>query len=255
MARRAVYAVIPQDDGWAVERDGRVLGKFPRKEQAVDSAKALASDQKAARLLIKSSDGRIQSDHTYDQRTHHRPGEQDEIALEVRKTHRIERVKLIYQVLAGLILAAIIGLWGAATSWFGWGAEPTPETPVGQNTADSLPDRATPPAQAIDAKSAAIKDTVVAQESKPTVPRAQKESIREGRSAAFFDGEVLVSIESISFEGVPGHYVARGRVAVGEKSFPLEGSAGFLLTTPGGYRVTLLGIDALWTEFSVTRPR
>jgi hypothetical protein len=71
MSDRIRYSVLPDETGpdWKVERDGRRLGVWDTKDEAVDAAIQKARDEHDAgaltQVLIRRVDGTFQDERTY----------------------------------------------------------------------------------------------------------------------------------------------------------------------------------------------
>ena len=67
--RRTIYDVSPSGEGdWKVKRRGtdRADSVFENKQDAVDRGRELAKAQKPGQLVIHKSNGKIQTEHTYE---------------------------------------------------------------------------------------------------------------------------------------------------------------------------------------------
>lgn len=67
MAKRRIYDVSPKGSGWTVRERGaqRAVGDFAKKSEAVERASEIGRNQALAQVVIRGSDGRIQSERTY----------------------------------------------------------------------------------------------------------------------------------------------------------------------------------------------
>ncbi|HMB89823.1 MAG TPA: phasin family protein [Rhodothermales bacterium] len=63
----AVYHVVPQDEGWAVTKEGtdRAINVLGTKAEALERGRDLAKNQEPSRLVIHRKDGTIQEQFTY----------------------------------------------------------------------------------------------------------------------------------------------------------------------------------------------
>lgn len=66
MSKRTVYDVSPDGEGWKVqERGGERARKHSTKDEALAEARELASASKPSQVVIRTSDGRIEEERTY----------------------------------------------------------------------------------------------------------------------------------------------------------------------------------------------
>ncbi|MDX1545809.1 MAG: DUF2188 domain-containing protein, partial [Rhodothermales bacterium] len=65
---RAVYHVVPRDDGWAVQKEGneRATSLHTSKNEALKAGREVATNQAPSRLVVHKADGTIQTSYTYD---------------------------------------------------------------------------------------------------------------------------------------------------------------------------------------------
>jgi hypothetical protein len=61
---RTRYEVVPQDDGWAVEMDGKSTPPFPSKELAISAATARAKEDAPADVIVHADDGSVEQELT-----------------------------------------------------------------------------------------------------------------------------------------------------------------------------------------------
>lgn len=54
------YDVIPKDDGWALEVDGKSTPAFPSKELAISAATKRAKDDAPAEVIVHAEDGTVE---------------------------------------------------------------------------------------------------------------------------------------------------------------------------------------------------
>jgi poly(hydroxyalkanoate) granule-associated protein len=62
-----VYHVVPQDEGWAVKKEGtdRAINVMDTKAEALERARDLAKNQEPSRLVVHRKDGTIQEQYAY----------------------------------------------------------------------------------------------------------------------------------------------------------------------------------------------
>ena len=67
MAKRRIFYVSPQKNGWAIKREGaqRPTRVFPKKANAIEEAKKIAKTQTPSQLKIQKQDGTFQTEYTY----------------------------------------------------------------------------------------------------------------------------------------------------------------------------------------------
>ena len=58
------YEVVPKDDGWAVETEGKATPPFPSKELAISAATARAKQDAPADVIVHSEDGSVEEELT-----------------------------------------------------------------------------------------------------------------------------------------------------------------------------------------------
>ena len=61
---RTRYDVVPQDDGWAVETEGKATPPFPSKELAISAATARAKQDSPADVIVHAADGSVEEERT-----------------------------------------------------------------------------------------------------------------------------------------------------------------------------------------------
>jgi hypothetical protein len=61
---RTRYDVVPQDDGWAVETEGKSTPPFPSKELAISAATARAKQDSPADVIVHAEDGTVEEQMT-----------------------------------------------------------------------------------------------------------------------------------------------------------------------------------------------
>ena len=54
------YDVVPKDDGWAMEIDGKSSPPFPSKEMAIAAATKRAEEDAPAEVIVHAADGSIE---------------------------------------------------------------------------------------------------------------------------------------------------------------------------------------------------
>jgi poly(hydroxyalkanoate) granule-associated protein len=67
-AQVAVYAVVAREDGWAVEKQGRerAVSVHPTKDEALEAARAVASEHRPSELVVHRKDGTVQDTVVYE---------------------------------------------------------------------------------------------------------------------------------------------------------------------------------------------
>jgi hypothetical protein len=65
-SNRTQFHVVPYNDSWQIKRNGLPVFEFPTKSDAVDKAAAEARLAHPAQVVIHTSDGQIEEEHTYD---------------------------------------------------------------------------------------------------------------------------------------------------------------------------------------------
>jgi hypothetical protein len=58
------YDVVPSDDGWAVENEGKSTPAFPSKELAISAATARAKQEAPAEVIVHAQDGSVEQELT-----------------------------------------------------------------------------------------------------------------------------------------------------------------------------------------------
>jgi Uncharacterized protein conserved in bacteria (DUF2188) len=61
---RTRFEVIPKDDGWAVETEGKSTPAFPSKEFAISAAKTRAMENAPADVIVHAEDGSVEDELT-----------------------------------------------------------------------------------------------------------------------------------------------------------------------------------------------
>jgi hypothetical protein len=64
MATMTTYEVIPKDDGWAVETEGKSTPAFPSKELAISAATTRAQQDAPAEVIVHAQDGSVEEKRT-----------------------------------------------------------------------------------------------------------------------------------------------------------------------------------------------
>ena len=73
--KRQVIRVVPNGSGgWDVQDGKRVVSHHRKKETAVDRGRSEAKKQKPSELVIHKKNGKIQTEHTYEQDPYPPPG-------------------------------------------------------------------------------------------------------------------------------------------------------------------------------------
>ena len=64
---QTIYAVVPREEGWAVEKEGieRAVSVHATKDEAVEAARGLAHKSEPSRLHVHKRDGTVQDTFTY----------------------------------------------------------------------------------------------------------------------------------------------------------------------------------------------
>ncbi|MDG4786705.1 DUF2188 domain-containing protein [Micromonospora sp. WMMD1102] len=65
MAERRQYHVVPETDGWKLEDDSDVVGRYCTKESAIAAGRAAARANRPSRLVVHKYFGRVETEHTY----------------------------------------------------------------------------------------------------------------------------------------------------------------------------------------------
>lgn len=67
-AQVTVYSVVARDEGWAVEKKGagRAVSLHPTKDEALESARALAGENRPSELVVHRKDGTVQDTVVYE---------------------------------------------------------------------------------------------------------------------------------------------------------------------------------------------
>ena len=58
------YDVVPKDDGWAMEIDGKSSPAFPSKEIAIAAATKRAEEDAPAEVVVHAADGSVEETRT-----------------------------------------------------------------------------------------------------------------------------------------------------------------------------------------------
>jgi poly(hydroxyalkanoate) granule-associated protein len=66
--RVAFYSVVPREEGWAVEKKGadRAVSLHPTKDEALESARAVAAEHRPSELVVHRKDGTVQDTVVYE---------------------------------------------------------------------------------------------------------------------------------------------------------------------------------------------
>ena len=65
--RRTIFRVMPNSQGgWKVEQGNRTISNHRKKSTAIQSGRQTAKKQQPSQLIIHGSDGKIQTEHTYE---------------------------------------------------------------------------------------------------------------------------------------------------------------------------------------------
>ena len=67
MPQRAVYHVVPTDQGWSLQREGESYGwrYYLTKRQAIEEGQREAAAHRPGELIIHDEDGRIEESRTF----------------------------------------------------------------------------------------------------------------------------------------------------------------------------------------------
>ena len=66
MTSRTIFDVAPDGEQWKVgERNGLVHSRHTTKEEAVGKARELAHEQEPSQVVVRTSDGKIEEEFTY----------------------------------------------------------------------------------------------------------------------------------------------------------------------------------------------
>jgi hypothetical protein len=65
MTDRTQYHVVPDGEGWKVEHGSTVDSTHSTKDEAITQGRRTAKDNAPSQLVVHTSDGKIESEHTY----------------------------------------------------------------------------------------------------------------------------------------------------------------------------------------------
>jgi poly(hydroxyalkanoate) granule-associated protein len=67
-AQVAIYSVVAREEGWAVEKQGqeRAVSLHPTKDEALEAARAAASEHRPSELVVHRKDGTVQDTLVYE---------------------------------------------------------------------------------------------------------------------------------------------------------------------------------------------
>ncbi|MEO3924898.1 DUF2188 domain-containing protein [Micromonosporaceae bacterium B7E4] len=65
MGGRTQYHVVPETDGWRVQGDSYVVGRYGSKESAVVAGRDVARANQPSRLVVHKPFGQIETVHVY----------------------------------------------------------------------------------------------------------------------------------------------------------------------------------------------